>query len=174
MPQPTDADMDAFAISFLDSIQSQSIAERREFCGFFTQSYLNTLDATAPARGSKASCSSTFPSLFPKVRALYHTHGAYDVGYFNELPSAEDMTTAFAQGLDSYFATPAGRVWKIDPETARATQLCGPGCVQSDAASVPQGEADIQTSYSLPELQERHFGIVPPTIGGGPKAARSQ
>lgn len=150
---PPVAQADAFARDFLDSLQAQSFAERREWCGYFYLDASGTIAASPPIRGTLASCSQPAP---PSIAfASYHTHGAFDLGYDNEVPSPEDLMSDFRFNLQGYVATPGGRVWRIDPVLQTAVLVCGPSCVAVDPQFLPIDEAGIRVSYSLPDLRAR-------------------
>ena len=151
--------VDNFARSFLDSIQAQSIAERREYCGYFFIDGAGRLQGTPPRAGTFAGCDMPAPTAGRGIVASYHTHGAYGRAYDNEVPSIIDLASDFQFGIDGYVSTPGGRVWLVDFQTQTTRQLCGLQCVTSDPGFVPQGEAGIRQSYSIPTLQRRFAGF---------------
>ena len=63
------------------------------------------------------------PSAIPadtEYAGVYHTHGAFDVEYFNEQFSGppNDITVALSpqnQGFPTHLGTPAGRIELFDP-----------------------------------------------------------
>jgi hypothetical protein len=152
---PDQAAADAFAKQHLDSIQAQSFAERRELCGYFFTASDGSLRATPPTPGDTASCALEYPKAGAGIYASYHTHGAYDYDYDNEVPSPDDLASDFEVGLDGYVATPGGRVWLVEFDTKQAVQLCGRNCIASDRSFVPEDEAGIRPTYTLPQLQDR-------------------
>jgi hypothetical protein len=152
-PSPDAATADAFAIQFLDTLQAPSFAQRREFCGYFVVDSAGRISATPPVPGTLASC--TQPGPGPNVFASYHTHGAYDPGYDNEVPSPEDLMGDFSFGIDGYVSTPGGRIWRVEPDVQAALLICGPGCVSVDPGFVPQDEAGILTRYTINQLRAR-------------------
>lgn len=152
---PSGPVVDNFAVNFLNSIQAQSIAERREYCGYIFIGADGFLQATTPRAGSFASCDMPAPRRGQGIIASYHTHGAYGRGYDNEVPSSIDLISDFDYGLDGYVSTPGGRVWLVDFQTLTTRQLCGLGCVVSDPGFRPQGEAGIRPVFTLPDLQRR-------------------
>ncbi|SMY07934.1 DUF4329 domain-containing protein [Flavimaricola marinus] len=152
-PSPDAARADAFATSFLNGLQPRSFAERREFCGYFLVDAAGQISATSPVRGTLASC--TQPGPGPNVFASYHTHGAYDRGYDNEVPSPEDLLGDFSFGIDGYVSTPGGRIWRIETDVQAALLVCGQGCVAVDPGFVPQDEAGIRSSYTVSQLRAR-------------------
>jgi len=142
-----------FAVSFLSNLQARSFAEHREFCGYFVVDALGNIAATPPVGGTLAGCSHAAPT--PDVFASYHTHGAYDRGYDNEVPSIPDLQGDFQFGMDGYVSTPGGRVWHIEYDDRTARQLCGQGCVTVDPGFVPEDEAGIRQSYTVRTLAQR-------------------
>jgi hypothetical protein len=153
--QPT---ANAFAKAFLNSLQPQSFAERREFCGYFYTASDGSLQATPPTPGDRASCGMNEPDANAGIFAVYHTHGAYDVGYDNEIPSSDDLKLNFDLGLDGYIATPGGRIWHVEVDDQTARQVCGRNCVRSDPWFVAEDESSIRQSYTLQQIEQRING----------------
>lgn len=154
-PEPSQAQVDAFAKAFLDSIQAESIAERREFCGYLFRDRDGALRATPPRRGSFASCNMPAPPRGSGVFASYHTHGAYGERYDNEVPSVTDLQSDFQLGLNGYVSTPGGRIWRVNLDTRDTVQVCGLGCVTSDPGFVPRNESSVRPRYSILQLALR-------------------
>ncbi len=154
-PLPPQADADAFARTFLDSIQTQSILERREFCGYFFRNASGQIAATPPRRGTFASCSMPVPGRGSGIFASYHTHGAYGPQYDNEVPSTTDLLSDFQLGLDGYLSTPGGRVWRVTNATQDTSQVCGLGCVTRDPGFVPRNEGNVRQRYTVATLNQR-------------------
>ncbi|SMX31584.1 DUF4329 domain-containing protein [Octadecabacter ascidiaceicola] len=152
---PSGPVVDNFARSFLDSIQARSIAERREYCGYFYIDPNGNLRGTPPRPGTFAGCEMPAPAPGLGIVASYHTHGAYGRVYDNEVPSVIDLASDFQFGIDGYVSTPGGRVWLVDFQTQSASQLCGLRCVTSDPGFAPQDEAGVRQSYTIPTLQRR-------------------
>lgn len=155
---PNQHTANAFAKSFLNSLQPQSFAERREFCGYFYTALDGSLQATPPIPGDRASCSMDEPDSNAGIFAVYHTHGAYDFGYDNEIPSTDDLNLNFDLGLDGYIATPGGRIWHVEVDDQTAHQVCGRNCVLSDPSFVPEDESSIRQSYTLQQIEQRING----------------
>ena len=155
-PQPRQTDPDLFAIAFLDSIQAQSIADQREYCGFFYFDDSGAVRATPPRRGTFATCSMPAPRPGFGVFASYHTHGAYGEEYDNEVPSVTDLQSDFNLGLDGYVSTPGGRVWRVNRDTRDTVQLCGLRCVTADPDFVPRNESGVFSRYTLLQLALRN------------------
>ncbi|MEO1745494.1 MAG: DUF4329 domain-containing protein, partial [Pseudomonadota bacterium] len=120
----------SFATALLDTLQPQSIAGDREYCGYILRNRDGTLSSTPVSRGRKTFCDLPPPS--PAVVASYHTHGGHDPDYNNEFPSSRDILTDVSDGIDGYVSTPAGRVWRVDHRRQRAVQVCGVSCVTAD------------------------------------------
>lgn len=152
VPPPT-AEADAFAVAFLDTIQPRSFAERREFCGYFLV-IAGRIAATPPIPGTTASC--TQPAPPPNAFASYHTHGAFDRDYDNEVPSPEDMLGDFAFGIDGYISTPGGRVWRVEIDERAALQVCGLGCVTVDRGFIPRNESSIPPQMTVQDVLARY------------------
>ena len=146
------AGLDDYAIDFLGSIQADSIADRAEYCGYFYTTP-GGIAATEPNRGTKASC--RFGAPPPTTVATWHTHGAYDEGYDNEVPSSQDLRSDFLIRRQGYVSTPGGRVWKTDWVEGETFQLCGRGCVPSDPGWVAEDEGRIRRAYTLSDLEVR-------------------
>lgn len=152
---PSDAAANQFAVSFLNTIQARSIAERREYCGYFFVDQTGQLRATVARPGTFASCEMPVPRPGQGIYASYHTHGAYGRGFDNEVPSSIDLMSDFRFGLDGYVSTPGGRVWHVDNSTQSTRQICGLKCVISDPGFVPDTEAGMRQQFSLSDLQKR-------------------
>lgn len=150
---PPAAAADAFAVAFLDTIQPRSFAERREFCGYFLV-IAGRITATQPIPGTTASC--TQPTPPPNAFASYHTHGAFDRDYDNEVPSPEDMLGDFSFGIDGYISTPGGRVWRVEVDDRAALQVCGLGCVTVDRGFVPRNESSIPPRMTVQDVLARY------------------
>lgn len=150
------AALDSFAMNLLNGMQAQSIAERREFCGYIYAAPGGGFTATTPKLGGFASCDLFAPQ--GTVVASYHTHGAFDFDYDNEVPSDVDLLGDFQFNLIGYISTPGGRFWRVDPATRRTDQICGLGCLVTDPQFIPRDEASVRLSYSVPDLQQRSAG----------------
>lgn len=144
---------DAFAISYLNSIQRRSFAEHRELCGYFVLTPSGEIAATPPVPGDMATCSQAAPGT--DVFASYHTHGAFDDGYDNEVPSPEDLLADFHFGIDGYVSTPGGRVWRAEYDVQAALLICGQGCVAVDPAYDFADDIGIRNRYTVAQLQAR-------------------
>ncbi len=157
--RPSDEAAHAFAIGFLDALQPKSVAERREYCGYFYTRSDGAIAATPPRPGTFATCDMPAPDPRLGVFASYHTHGAFGPGYDNEVPSVTDLLSDFDFGIDGYVSTPGGRVWHVDFGSRTTRQVCGLRCVTADPRFRPVGEGAIRTSYGLPGLARRASGF---------------
>jgi|GEM_PF-314855 len=144
---------DGFAIAFLNSIQLQSFAEHRELCGYFVLTPSGDIAATPPVPGDLASCTQAAPGA--DVFASYHTHGAFDDGYDNEVPSPDDLMGDFHFGIDGYVSTPGGRVWRVEYDLQAALLICGQGCVAVDPNYDFADGFGIRNRYTVAQLRAR-------------------
>ncbi|MBP1804965.1 DUF4329 domain-containing protein [Rubellimicrobium aerolatum] len=108
MGQAQSRDEVEFVTALFEEIQPLSFAKRREYCGFIGITSDGALSATPPVEGNRDSCPLEWPSGLD-VRASYHTHGAFDFSYHNELPSDVDLLADRRLGVDGWIATPGGR-----------------------------------------------------------------
>ena len=146
-------DIDVFAKSFLNNLQPVSIAEDREYCGYFFKTDAGQLAATAPLRGNEDSCDLYEPD--DNVLASYHTHGGFSDLYDNEVPSPDDVNGDFESKIDGYISTPAGRIWLVDFSAQIARQLCSETCVTSDPDTSRDDSEPVPQSFTLQELNAR-------------------
>ncbi len=153
-PEPDRAFHEA-AIAFLDGLQPRSIAENREYCGYFGLDASGGFRATRPRSGMSESCElAGFPETLDVV-ASYHTHSAFDTRIDSEVPSTDDVMTDVADRVFGYVSTPGGRVWLVDWRDRSTRQLCGIGCVTSDPDFVPGDAGPIAVRYTLRDLRRR-------------------
>ena len=138
----------------LAAIQETSFRKRREFCGYIGYDARGELVATDPVQGTRASCGAPYPDDLA-VTASYHTHGAFDAGYFNELPSTVDVEGDMQWLLTGYVATPGGRFWHIDASQRVARLVCGEACLPRDSRYRSCNAPEPQESYTLAELRAR-------------------
>lgn len=148
----------AFAKAHLDQVQEASLRRNREFCGLYAYDRNGKLVATPARRGRKASCRPRNPDPDLDVFASYHTHGAYDAAYENEVPSVDDVEGDMEEDTYGFIATPGGRLWFIDKDTGVSRQLCGIGCLLSDPDFEEDRMYPVKDSYTLDDLIERHDG----------------
>jgi len=152
------AAMNAFAKSLLNSIQTRSIAEQVEYCGYILRAPDGGFTATPPNRGNFDSCENDYSGL-NQILASYHTHGSYGREYDNEVPSTVDMEGDLGMGVDGYISTPGGRFWLIDHESRSANMLCGRSCMIDDPGYVVTDDSTIRTQYSLGTLRQREQSL---------------
>lgn len=153
---PSTAVADSFARAYLDTVQARSFSNRREFCGYFFVDGAGNLQSTPPIRGTLDSCPRTEPPN--GVFASWHTHGAYDRDYDNEVPSPPDMIGTFQFGYDGYIATPGGRLWRVEVDNQTAIQVCSEGCLSVDPRNVAEPAGSIPRTYTLRTLLARFTG----------------
>ncbi len=149
-PAPPE-DIATYARAFLDGIQPISIAESREYCGFFVRTRDGKVQGTAPRAGTADSCVAGF--IPQNAIASYHTHGGYLPNYFNEVPSVDDALSAVDVELDDYVSTPGGRLWRIDGLTGESETLCGRGCLTDDPLYRDNPRNPGKDRFTLNELQ---------------------
>ncbi|WP_224824649.1 DUF4329 domain-containing protein [Cognatishimia sp. MH4019] len=143
------------AVAFLDGLQPRSIAENREYCGYFGRDATAAFVASQPNPGGSDYCDLDITEHGFEVLASYHTHAAFDTEAENEVPSDIDLLSDIGDDVYGFVATPGGRVWLTNPDTRRARQVCGIGCVTSDPQFIRGDAGPIAQSYSLRELQRR-------------------
>ena len=146
--------VDRFALAHFDKIQPKSIRENRAYCGLIGFDSEGILKATPAEPGTGRSCQPTpVPTGF-EILATYRTLGAFGGMTGGELPAAAHLETDFAQRLDGYVATPGGRVW-LNLASERLTyQVCGRGCVPSDAAAHPCKKFAPKVEYTVLQLRQ--------------------
>lgn len=143
-----------FMAAFLADLQPRSFAKEREHCGFLGRDATGALVATEPLPGRRDSCELDWPHDL-EVIASYHTHGAFDFTYHNELPSETDMLSDQALGVNGWIATPGGRLWFVDSERMAAKQVCGVGCLPVAPGFYKAQAGDIAKRYTYDELVQR-------------------
>ncbi len=143
-----------FMLQLFRPLQQRSFDKRREHCGFIGYSQKGKLVASEVTPGSRDSC----PLFLPRdiaVIATFHTHGSFEVPYFNELPSETDMLSDRALNVDGWVATPGGRLWFIDSRAMVARQICGVGCLPVAPGFYKAQAGEIAQSYSFEALSAR-------------------
>jgi hypothetical protein len=143
-----------FMTRFFTRLQERSFQKRSEYCGFVGRDAAGQLRVTPPLQGNRDSCPLEWPRDL-EVIASYHTHGAFDFSYYNELPSDLDMESDQSLGVDGWIATPGGRLWFVDSERMVATQVCGVGCLPIAPNFYKAQAGDIAPTYTYDELVER-------------------
>lgn len=152
VPDPSWEEIDFVKGVFLQ-IQNTSIAKRREYCGYIGRDADGNLAATEAVPGTMASCLPVWPASHEMtVIASYHTHGAFDLGYFNEIPSDVDLEGDMSLGIDGWIATPGGRLWFNDGKDGEARLVCGVACLPVSPEFYKGVNGDIAKSYTLSEL----------------------
>ena len=145
----------AFVSRLFNDIQTASIAQDREYCGLIGVDDNGDFVATQPRRGRTATCLPPDPAFADfVVVASYHTHGSYNLEYFNEVPSFDDIRTDIEDGTDGYIATPGGRLWYVDARARMARQICGLNCLIPDGNHREDPDDPVQRTYTLDELRE--------------------
>lgn len=150
------AEVEAFAKTQLNAVQSRSFDENIELCGIIFESSDATLGMGRKTGGSEATCDLIYydePGMVPV--ASFHTHGSYSSEYDSEVPSITDIQSDMASGIDGYVATPGGRFWHIDHEAGTARLVCGEGCLIQDPKYRSCSSDRIENSYSIETLAAR-------------------
>lgn len=146
----------AAAQQVLTGLQHRSFRSGREFCGLLGRNTEGKIVATRPRRGNHDSCRpGNFLRSSTVALASYHTHGAYDHDADSEVPSFEDLSADIEEGLLGYVATPGGRLWVNNPDTALSIQLCGLRCLPQDRHFQQGDWGVIAKRYTLRQLKQR-------------------
>ncbi|WP_165351880.1 DUF4329 domain-containing protein [Salipiger sp. IMCC34102] len=140
----------------LARLQEPSFRKRREHCGFIGYDDKGKLKATPAVEGTMDSCAAPYPTDLA-VTASYHTHGAFDEGYYNELPSTIDVDGDAGAFLNGYVATPGGRFWIVSGRNRSAHLICGIGCLPVAPGFRKGLTGEILDGYSFEDL-ERALG----------------
>lgn len=144
-----------FVTKFFDELQPKSIAENREYCGFFGLDSNDKYVATKPTLGNEGSCYADDPPENIFIFASYHTHGGFSYDFGSEVPSSNDLEADIAEEIDGYVATPGGRIWFNNRKDQMAHLLCGRNCTVSDSDYDADGVKSINNSYTVPQLLRR-------------------
>ena len=140
----------------LSRLQEPSFRKRREHCGFIGYDARGKLVAGPASEGTMDSCAAPYPDDLA-VTASYHTHGAYDEGYFNELPSMIDVEGDASVFIDGYVSTPGGRLWLVAGRTRSVHLICGLGCLPVAPGFRKGSSGEILDGYTYEDLG-RAFG----------------
>lgn len=140
-----------FVKATLSNLQTISIAENREYCGYIILTTSGEYKASPPKRGRKGYCVTKDLGEDVQILASYHTHGAYSERFESELPSSDDLLSDIEEAVDGYIATPGGRIWYNDATTETSALLCA-DCITADPNYDPLDIPDIQQKYTLDEL----------------------
>lgn len=150
-----DPQVAALAREVLSQLQERSIKAGREYCGMIGRTVNGDLVLGKVRKGRAGSCMPPRDPVGFFAVASFHTHGAYDPDYDNEVPSVNDVLSDMDEGTDGYVSTPGGRLWHVDRHTGRAVQLCGEGCLPMDPHHEPDPDLPVLRSYTLPALKAR-------------------
>lgn len=154
------SEVQSFARQELDALQSRSFAEDLELCGIIFETSDRELGVSRPNAGDEGSCDIAYfdePGMVPI--ASFHTHGKHSRRYDGEVPSIVDIESDVSTGMDGYIATPGGRLWYVDHETATARMVCGEGCVTQDPNYRTCARDVIAQTYTIGELAERFSDV---------------
>lgn len=144
-----------YLADFFGPIQEKSIAEKREYCGYFGMDEDGELIASKPTAGSEDSCLAEPNDDMVEVIASYHTHGAFHLDADAETPSSADLEADISEEIDGYVATPGGRIWKNELESEKAILMCGRNCTVSDPDYDDAAFPPVDGSYTLNALYAR-------------------
>ena len=133
-------------------LQPLSFRKKREYCGYLGLTRSGELVATDPVPGDMASCAADYPSDIAVV-ASYHTHGTFDEGYYNEMPSLTDLDSDSAAYLNGYVATPGGRLWYVDGRQRLTFQICGVGCLPVAPLFSKDSDGAVAEAYTYDDLR---------------------
>ncbi len=145
----------AFVKAIFAEIQPRSIALNREICGYIGLNRLGRLVHTRHNIGEEASCRLPNWPLKMTVLASYHTHSTYSEEFLSELPSDLDLRSDLANDIDGYIATPGGRLWYVDTDALRVTQICAIGCLYQDPNFRAGPKGTVRESYSFDDIFKR-------------------
>ncbi len=132
----------------LAPLQLLSFATDLEYCGYLGRDPDGGPVFTEMVRGGHYGCTPVLPGDDVTLIASVHTHGAYSPEIPSEFPTALDIASDAAEGIDGYVATPGGRLWFIDGRARIALQLCGPGCLPQDPQFHEGDDGPVAARYS--------------------------
>ena len=141
----------------LDALQSRSIGENREYCGYLGITSAGEYAISPAKRGSNDGCMSDSPPDDLRVIASYHTHAAYSYDYDSEVPSVDDVEGDIYEEVNGYLSTPGGRVWFIDYRAQKAIMLCDTYCITADPSFRIDPELTVHTEYTLDALRKQQY-----------------
>ena len=137
-------------------LQPLSIRYNREYCGHIGYDADGILRATEPFPGEPASCLPRDPeTVLTTVVASYHTHAAFALDFYNELPSQQDVDGDAEEGIDGYVATPGGRLWFVNGSDMTVRQICPVNCLPADPGFIFSDGGPIVKFYTYDELVYR-------------------
>ncbi len=154
-PRPDPLETDALARAVLAGLQPMSFEDEVEFCGYIARQPSGELRASPARRGTFDTCTYSEPGKDEELLASFHTHGSFTLEYDAEVPSVDDMLGDIEDGTIGYVSTPGGRLWRIDPDTEVAIQLCGLDCLPSDPEFESGVWGPVRSRYDLPALEAR-------------------
>lgn len=158
-PQAQSAAEITYMKSVFNDLQSLSIAQDLEYCGYLFLDASGGFAVTERRKGKEGTCRPNPPENDAAEIASFHTHGAYSDAYDSEYPSEDDIRADTYEGNDGYVATPGGRVWYINGEDSTVSLLCGEGCVAADSAYTSDGvQPEIGRRYNFDELDALFTG----------------
>ncbi len=144
-----------FVAEFFDELQPLTIANNKEYCGYFGIDENDNFIATKPTKGEEDSCfADDIPEDF-NYFASYHTHGAFSFDADSELPSSVDLEADIAEEVDGYISTPGGRIWFIDAMEEKAFLICGRNCTVSDDRYEADANLAVLNEYDIELLLKR-------------------
>jgi RHS repeat-associated protein len=111
----------------VNCINGASIATNTEYGGNIYEMANGNYSFTQPVGGTADSVE--IPDTIPDATTFagdYHTHGAYDPNYYNEIFSPQDIFGITQNGQPGYLGTPASRIEVFSPNQASQLPL---GCV---------------------------------------------
>lgn len=138
----------------LARLQPMSFDKKREYCGYIGYDENGVLKASAAVAGTRDTCAAPFPRNMA-ITASYHTHGDFDDGYFNEIPSDIDIEGDKQFYMNGYVSTPGGRLWYIDTQVMGAWQICGVACLPVSNRFQKGSAGDVAESYTYDALRDK-------------------
>jgi Domain of unknown function (DUF4329) len=136
-------------------LQPLSIRHNREYCGHIGYDANGTLRATEPYPGDASSCLSRAPVELATIVASYHTHAAFALDFYNEIPSQQDVDGDSEQGIDGYVATPGGRLWFVNGKDRTVRQICPVNCLPADPGFIFSDGGTVAKFYTYDHLLQR-------------------
>lgn len=156
-PNPGNPAEITFIKAELDALQSRSIAENREYCGYLGITPAGEYAVSPAKRGGNDGCMPDNPPYDLRVIASYHTHAAYSYDYDSEVPSVDDVEGDMYEEVNGYVSTPGGRVWFIDYQAQKTILLCDTYCITADPSFRTDPELTVSTEYTLNALRKRQY-----------------
>ena len=155
-PQGVSGELIEKARKSLASVQNQSFANNREYCGMIGRTSAGELIVSAARRGRTGGCDHRgFVDKSITPVASYHTHGGFEPDYDSEVPSVDDIDMDYHNRVFGFVATPGGRFWLVDYRSRTVTQLCGVGCLPKDPSFRAGMAGHIPKSLTRREVAQR-------------------